>query len=90
MPNQDRYNLDDLIEIFGTPRPFEKTILRWRRGWRDTNKIYVNNYIAAQRYCADNSINSLFFQMGVDGDNMFVSFYYEEHAVFFRLSQQGS
>lgn len=76
-----------LIEIFGTPRPSEKAVLKWKAGWINTaSRIKVTSWADALRLIDDSDIDPLFYQTYADaGMDKFVVFYHDEDLVYFKL-----
>lgn len=95
MVKDHKMDPEALIEIFGTPHPNEVTVLRWKRSWRDTRgRIEVKSYAAALNILNDSGIDPLFYQMTAEsgdgarwgeGDKYYITFYKDEHEVFFKL-----
>jgi hypothetical protein len=85
-----RYADESLLEIFGTTRPNQTTINRWKFAWRDTKgKVEVESFSSARRILAENDIDPLFYQSHATAieltNRIFIVFFYEEHEVFFKL-----
>jgi hypothetical protein len=81
---------ESLFEIFGTTRPNQKTITRWKFSWRDTKgKVEVESFSSAAKILAENDVDPLFYQFSATASELtnriFVVFFYEEHEVFFKL-----
>ena len=82
------------MEVFGTPNPSPDAVTRWRWKWKhERGRVKVPNFNTALKMLHEAEIDPLFYQTGADlGDGMsdkaeeyYISFYKEEHEVFFKL-----
>lgn len=75
-----------LIEVFGTSRPAESTIRRWRRSWRDNEQCCkIESFNETLKFIQEYDIDSLFYQIkSVDGIKHIVFFKNEDY-VFFKI-----
>lgn len=83
-----RASKEALMEVFGTPNPSLRTIVRWKSTWRESaGKIQVKSYSAALKTVRANNIDPLYYQLFADHDTtkFYIAFYDPEHEVFFKL-----
>lgn len=86
------YSREALIEIFGTPKPSRMAITRWKRKWAAARKpIQIKTFNDAIKFMKEHDIDPLFYHFTAGQENngnaetYYVSFYYEEHEVFYKL-----
>lgn len=86
---------DALLEVFGTPRPADYAVYRWKSSWRNsTNRVKVSSYTDAlsQLKCIPD-IDPLFYQFitlnekYTGNSQSYVVFFKEEHEAYFKMCQ---
>lgn len=77
------------MDIFGTSRPNQSAVGKWRLGWKDKReRIKVNSFNSTIKFLEANNIDPLLYQFYAEPgeDKLFyVVFYENEHEVFFKL-----
>lgn len=84
----DKYNPDNLREVFGTSNPSEVTVVRWKNKWKyDRPCVPVSSLSRAYSIIKDSSdIDPLFYQFCQDKNaRLNVVFFKEEDYVLFKL-----
>jgi hypothetical protein len=91
------YSKESLMEIFGTPGVDPATVRRWKTTWRDnTKRLRVRSFTDTVRQLTDAEVDPLFYQFysGLEGspdgssdasECYYVTFFKDEHYVFFKL-----
>lgn len=91
------YSKEALIEIFGTPGVDAATVRRWKVSWRDNDRrLRVRSFTNTVRQLTAAEIDPLFYQFytGLEGspdgksdanEVYYVTFFKDEHYVFFKL-----
>jgi hypothetical protein len=88
--SKSRYNVDALIDVFGTPKPNESVIWGWKGSWRDTGtRVKVSGFNHALKLLSEHDIDPLYYQIvsGIQGNDAvnYIVFYNDDHAVYFKL-----
>jgi len=84
---------ETFMEIFGTTKPSQSAIIKWKARWRATKgRVEVASFIEAIKFLEESGIAPLFYQFSSDPGEfpettgkIFIVFYDGEHEVFFKL-----
>lgn len=86
-----RYDEESLMDVFGTPRPTDSVIWKWKGEWRDTaTRVRVTSFSAAIVLLRESGIDPVYYQIVSSDDeheiyHHYIVFYKAEHAVYFKL-----
>jgi len=63
-PKNTRYSDEALMAVFGTTRPSERAVIRWKGSWKDddTRRIQIYKYNAAIKFLTEHDVDPLYYQ----------------------------
>jgi hypothetical protein len=92
----ERYGVDALIEVFGTPHPSNAAISKWRSSWAETGgREFIKSYMDGLKLLKELGIEPLYYQMDFAGSILLrspkpkstrmVTFYRDQDRLLFKL-----
>lgn len=86
MVKKSRYSAESLKTVFGTERPSDSAVRRWRLSWRENEyKVGISSFAECVRVLSEHNVDTLYYQFWSVPPQKFVTFYRDEDYVFFKM-----